>query len=143
MDRLFRTAAAILRNKEDAEDIVQDVFVKWHEKQPEFSSAAHETAWFLRVTINLCRSRLRSPWRRRSVPLLHTYPARNDGEREVMESVLALPVKFRTVIYLFYFEGYATAEIAEITGQKESTVRQQLTRARRMLKVELMEGALT
>ena len=138
-DRLFRTALAIMRNKEDAEDIVQDVFVRWHEKKPPFASDAHETAWLMRVAVNLCRSRLRSPWRRR-MPLLESYPARDESEGQVVMEILSLPVKYRTVLHLHYFEGYSTAEAAEITGQKESTLRQQLTRARRMLKDVLMEG---
>jgi len=139
-DRLFRTAVAVLRSKEDAEDIVQDVFVKWHEKKPHFYSEEHETAWLLRVAVNLCRSRLRSPWRRWRVPLLETEPARDESEGQVVTEVLSLPVKYRTAIHLHYFEGYSTAEIADITGQREPTVRQQLTRARRMLKDLLTEG---
>jgi RNA polymerase sigma-70 factor (ECF subfamily) len=137
---LYRAAAAIMRNKEDAEDIVQETFLKLYEKNPPFASPAHERAWLLRVAINLCRSRLRSPWRRWRVPLLASFPAKNEDERELMQAIFALPAKYRTVIHLFYYEGYATAEIAEITAQKESTVRQQLTRARRLLKVELQEG---
>lgn len=137
---LYRTAAAIMRNKEDAEDIVQDVFIKLHEKNPLFASHTHEKAWLLRVAVNLCRSRLRSPWRRQHVPLLESFPAKNEDERELMQAVFALPAKYRTVIHLHYYEGYTTTEIAEITVQKESTIRQQLTRARRLLKADLLEG---
>ena len=138
-DKLFRTALAIMGSKSDAEDIVQDVFVKLFEKQPNFESSEHETAWLIRVTVNLCKSRLRSHWHKKTVPLLETYPAQTNEQQEILETVLALPSKYRTVIHLFYFEGYTTKEIAEITKQKESTVREQLTRARRLLK-NFLEG---
>ena len=138
-DKLFRTAIAVMGGKADAEDVVQDVFIKLLEKQPDFESPEHETAWLIRVTVNLCKSRLRAHWWKKTVPLLDIYPAKTDEQQSIMETVLSLPSKYRAVIHLFYYEGYSTKEIAEITGQKESTVREQLTRARRMLK-KFMEG---
>jgi RNA polymerase sigma-70 factor (ECF subfamily) len=136
---LFRTAAAILGSRAEAEDAVQDVFVKLLEKQPSFTSAEHETAWLIRVTVNHCKSRLRSHWWKKTVPLLDSYPAQTIDQQNIMETVLSLPVKYRTVIHLYYYEGYTTKEIAEITGQKDSTVREQLTRARRILRSYLEE----
>jgi RNA polymerase sigma-70 factor (ECF subfamily) len=133
-DKLLRTAIAIMGCNAEAEDIVQDVFVKLIEKQPHFESAEHETAWLIRVAVNLCKSRLRSHWWQKTVPLLDIYPAKNDEQQEIIETIFALPSKYRTVIHLYYYEGYSTKEIAEITEQKESTVRQHLTRARHMLK---------
>ena len=138
-NKLFRTALAIMGNKADAEDIVHDAFIKLFERQQDFASAEHEAAWLIKVTVNLCKNRLRSHWWKRTVPLLDTYPAQNDSQHDIMQSILALPSKYRMAIHLFYYEGYSTKEIAEITTQKESTVRQQLTRARRMLK-DLLEG---
>jgi RNA polymerase sigma-70 factor (ECF subfamily) len=138
-DRMYRDALAIMGCKADAEDILQDVFIKLIEKQPCFESQEHETAWLIKVTVNLCKSRLRSHWWKKTVPLLDTYPAQTDEQQNIMQSVLALPSKYRIVIHLFYYEGYPTKEIAEMTGQKESTVREQLTRARRLLK-DFLEG---
>ena len=138
-DKLFRTAAAIMGGKANAEDVVQDVFVKLIEKQPDLESPEHETAWLIRVTVNLCKSRLRSHWWKKTVPLLDTLPAKTDEQQEIMEMVLSLPAKYRIVTHLFYYEGYKTKEIAKITKQKESTVREQLTRARRILK-KYLEG---
>jgi RNA polymerase sigma-70 factor (ECF subfamily) len=135
--KILRTAAAIVGNKADAEDAVQNVFIKLFEKRPRFESAEHEKAWLLRATINHCKNHLRSHWWRKTVPLLDTYPAKGGEQRGVIQSVLALPAKYRTVIHLHYYEGYKTKEIAELTGQKESAVRQLLSRARRMLKVSL------
>jgi len=138
-NKLYRTALAIIGCKADAEDIVQDVFIKLFEKQQNFESTAHEAAWLIRVTVNLCKNRLRSHWWKRTVPLLDTYPAQNNEQQDIMQTILTLPSKYRGIIHLFYYEGYSTKEIAEITEQKESTVRQQLTRARRMLK-DFLEG---
>ena len=138
-NKLFRTALAIMGSKADAEDVVQDAFIKLFEKQYNFESAEHEAAWLIRVTVNLCKNRLRSHWWKRTVPLLDTYPAQNDDQLEMMQIVLSLPSKYRGVIHLFYYEGYSTKEIAEITEQKESTVRAQLTRARQLLK-NILEG---
>ena len=140
-NKLFRTALAILGSKTDAEDIVQDAFIKLFEKKQSFESPEHEAAWLIRVTVNLCKNRLRSHWWKRTVPLLDTYPAQNDSQLEIMQTILALPAKYRGVIHLFYYEGYSTKEIAEITAQSEAAVRQQLTRARRMLK-NFLEGEL-
>ena len=133
-NRILRTAIAITGSKDDAEDIVQEVFLKLYEKRPAFESQEHETAWLVRVTVNICKSRLRSPWRKKTVPLLETWPAKTDAQQGLIETVQRLPAKYRAVIHLFYYEGYKTKEIAGITGQKESTVREQLTRARRLLK---------
>ena len=138
-DKLLRTAIAIMGCNAEAEDIVQDVFVKLVEKSPHFESAEHETAWLIRVTVNLCKSHLRLHWRQNTIPLLDTHPAKDNEQHEIIETIFALPSKYRTVIHLFYYEGYSTKEIAEITEQKESTVRQHLTRARRMLK-DFLEG---
>jgi len=136
-NRIFRAALAIMGNKADAEDIIQDVFVKLIDKKPRFESSEHETAWLVRVTVNQCKSHFRSYWQKNTVPLLDTYPARSEEQHDLIYAVTALAPKYRTVIHLFYYEGYATKEIAEITKQKESTVREQLTRARRLLKITL------
>lgn len=130
---LYRAALAILGDAHEAEDAVQDAFLRCLEKGPEFESPAHEKAWLLRVTVNGCKSRLRSPWRRRTAPLLDTYPASGPEEQSLMEAIGALPARDRAVLHLYYYEGYQTAEIAEMTGWREGTVRSRLTRARAKL----------
>ena len=132
-DTLYRAALAILGDAQEAEDAVQDAFLRCLEKGPEFESPAHEKAWLLRVTVNGCKSRLRSPWRRRTAPLLDTYPAAGPEEQSLMEAIGALPARDRAVLHLYYYEGYQTAEIAEMTGWREGTVRSRLTRARAKL----------
>lgn len=131
---LYRAALAILADAGEAEDAVQDTFLKYIEKAPAFDGPDHEKAWLIRVTVNGCKSRLRSPWRRRSAPLLDTYPAADGAERETMEELLALPQKDRAAVHLFYYEGYQTGEIARMTGEPEGTVRSRLSRARGKLK---------
>ena len=138
-NKLYRTALAIVGNNAEAEDIIQEVFVRLFQKQPEFESSSHEVAWLIRVTVNLCKNALRSHWWKKTVPLLDTHPVQEDEQHDIMQAVFALPPKYRAVIHLYYFEGYQTKEIAELTGQKESTVRQHLTRARRKLK-DFLEG---
>ena len=138
-NRLYRTALAIMGNISDAEDIVQEVFLRAYEKAPEFESEEHEKAWLIRVTVNFCKSRLRSPWRKRTESLLNSYPATEPEQHKLLEYILALPPKYRTVIHLFYYEGYSVKDIAELTEQKETTVRSLLTRARQKLKTVLKE----
>ena len=138
-DTLYRTALAILGDPQEAEDAVQDAFLRCWEKAPEFESGEHAKAWLLRVTVNGCKSRLRAPWRRRTAPLLDTYPAAEPEEREVLEAVQALPPRDRAVVHLYYCEGYQTAEIAAMTGQREGTVRSRLSRARAKLR-DLLKG---
>jgi len=138
-NRLYRTAFAITGNMSDAEDIVQEVFLRTYEKAPEFESEEHEKAWLIRVTVNLCNSQLRSPWYKRRWPLLESYPATEPEQHELLEQIMTLPSKYRTVIHLFYYEGYSIKDISGVTGQKESTVRCHLTRARQKLKSILKE----
>ncbi|SHI87097.1 RNA polymerase sigma factor [Thermoclostridium caenicola] len=138
-NRLYRTALAITGNVSDAEDVVQEAFLRAYEKAPEFESEEHEKAWLIRVTVNLCNSCLRSPWRKRTEPLLDSYPAMDLKQHELLERILALPPKYRTVIHLFYYEGYSIKDISGLTGQKEATIRSHLTRARQKLKSVLKE----
>ena len=137
-NRLYRAALTILRDREEAEDAVQDTFLKYLEKQPSFENEAHRQAWLMRVLVNGCKTRLRSPWRTRNVELLETLPADCPEERQEIEELMALPVRDRIAIHLFYYEGYHTDEIAHMTGEREGTVRSRLSRARKKLRI-LME----
>jgi len=136
---LYRAALAILSNPAEAEDAVQDTFLRWLEKRPHFNDEEHEKAWMLRVTINGCKSQLRQRKRRPTVELLDIYPAQTEGEKLAFEAVRTLPEKERAVIHLFYYEGYSTEEIAGLMGQRPGTVRSHLSRARSRLR-ELLKG---
>ena len=139
-DRVLRTAIAIMGNMADAEDVFQDAFLQLFVKQPQLSSPEHEAAWLVRVTANLCKSRLRSYRRRPVQPLLETHPAQTGEQHDLAEIIAALPPKYKLAIHLFYYEGYSIQEIAEMTGQKYSTVGNHLSRARVMLKKFLEDG---
>lgn len=136
-NKIFRTAVAILKNVPEAEDITQETFIRLYEHTEPFENSEHEKAWLLRVTINLCKNKLRSCWWKRHVPLLESLPAPTPEEHDLLALIMTLPAKYRTVLHLFYYEGYSTKEIAAITGQKDATVRSLLSRARTKLKLQL------
>ena len=136
---LYRAPLAILGDPQEAEDVVQEAFLRLWEKDPAFESPAHQRSWLLKVTVNGCKSRLRAPWRRRTAPLLESYPAADPEEQAVLEVIQSLPPKDRAALHLYYYEGYQTAEIAAMTGWREGTVRSRLARARDKLR-ELLKG---
>ena len=136
-NRLYRAALAILGSAAEAEDAVQDAFLKYLEKQPRLARPEDAPKWLMRVTVNLCKDRLRSAWRRSSVPLMEELPAPGPEERQELEELLALPAEDRALIHLYYYEGYSTAEIATMLGRREGTVRSRLSRARAKLRVLL------
>lgn len=136
--RVYRLAFAQLRSKADAEDVFQEVFLRYIEKLPEFESPEHEKAWFLRVTLNCCRSLWRSAWHKRSAPLDENLPFETRDQWGLHQELLRLPKKYRAVLHLFYWEDMSTAEIAKVTGSTPAAVRKQLERARGMMK-ELIE----
>lgn len=141
-DMVYRLALAQTRNPADAEDVFQDVFLRYAEKAPDFSSEEHRKAWLLRVTVNRCRSHFRTAWFRRSMPLeAAASAAAPSPENSLLADVLArLPAKYRTVVHLHYYENLSTEEVASVTGQRASTVRSQLTRARALLRDMLKGG---
>ena len=136
---VYRLAYAMARSRSDADDIFQEVFLRFHRSAPAFATPEHEKAWLLHVTANCARSLLASPWRRRTVPLEDVYPYTDPAASAVDDALAQLPGKYRAVIHLFYYEGYQTEEIARILGRSPSTVRAQLTRARQKLRELLKE----
>jgi len=141
-NRLYRAALAILGDPGEAEDAVQDTFMKYLEKRPQLNGPEHQRAWLMRVAVNGCKTRLRAPWRKRHVPLTDALPAAGPEERQEVEELMALPPKDRLVIHLFYYEGYATGEIARMTGEAEGTIRSRLSRARGKLRALLEKEEL-
>lgn len=137
---LYRAALSLTGSRDDALDMVQETFIRWLTKRPEFASDEHEKAWLLRVVINLSKNLLDSSAYKTKAELLDIYPAKTEEEQGLIEEVMRLPERYRSVIYLYYYEGYSTAETAAILGEKESTVRSWMSRARRMLKTQLEES---
>ena len=133
-NHMYRAALALLGNREEAQDAVQDALVIFLEKRPDFADEAHERAWLLRVTVNRCKSRLRSPWRKRWVDLSALAEIADVETQEELTELSQLPPKDRAAIHLHYYEGYSTEEIARMTGVAPGTVRSRLSRARAKLK---------
>lgn len=136
---LFRAALAILGDTQEAEDAVQDTFLRYLEKRPDLRDGEHEKAWLLKVTANGCKSVLRFRRRHPAVELLDVYPAPDGESREVAEAVLSLPANQRSAVHLFYYEGYSSEEIGAILGQRPGTVRSHLSRAREALRQYLTD----
>jgi len=132
----FRIAYGYTGSFEDSEDISQDVFLKLYSSNKTFKDEEHKKAWLIRVTINASKSLLRTSWRKRrddSPP--EDSPYYSDVEsRELFDCVMRLPVKYRTVVYLHYYEDCPVDEVAKLTGASKSAVTTQLSRAREQLK---------
>lgn len=156
-DMLFKIAYARMGNRADAEDIVQETFYQYFKASRKFEDEEYEKAWLIRVTLNGCHKVWRSSfYRRRSeVPDPQQFFEKEDQEtgegdpeeafldkekaRAVLEAVWKLPVTYRDVIHLFYYEELSVKEIAMILERKVSTVTSQLTRGREILKKNLKE----
>ena len=139
-DSVYRLALAYSKNRADAEDITSDVFYRRFTCKTEFADEKHETAWLMRVTVNCAKDLLRSFRRRFTVPLEEADAVcETPEEHDVYCAVTALPLKYRTVVHLYYFEGYSVREIGGILGRSETAVQTQLARARTMLKKALGE----
>ncbi len=141
-DMVYKLAYSLVKTRFDADDIYQEVFMRYIRKDPKFHSPEHERAWFLRVTINCCKNQWKSPWAQRMVELDEdSSPAAAEPceGQSLIETVKELPEKYRAVIHLFYYEGLSVEEIGRVTRSKASTVRTRLTRARRLLKERLEE----
>ncbi|HIY52365.1 MAG TPA: RNA polymerase sigma factor [Candidatus Agathobaculum merdavium] len=139
-DTVRRICMIHLKNHADTEDIFQNVFLKYVLSTAVFESEEHEKAWFIRVTINACRDLLKSFFRSRTVSLdtLLDQPADlTENDRTVLDAVLALPPKFRDVVYLHYYEGYTAPQIGEILHKNVNTIYTLLNRAKQALKETL------
>lgn len=138
---IYRLAYARTGSRADAEDVMQEVFLRLVRHRPVFDSEAHARAWLLKVASNCAADLFRLPWRKREEPLEEDVSAPEEpGEGSVTEAVLSLPARYRIPIHLYYYEGYSVAEIADITGKREGTIKSHLSRARALLRDKLKEG---
>ena len=136
--RLYRFCLLQMKNPADAEDVLQDVFVKRLYQAPKFKSPEHERSWLYQVALNLCRDEWRRS-RRSELPLaaaagLLLPPA----ELSLLDQVSNLPEKQRTVLHLHYYQGYGLQEIARLLGVTVPTVKMRLKRGREALRRELL-----
>ena len=142
-DMVYRLALARTASVPDAEDVFQEVFLRFFRHEDELDTDEHRKAWLIRCTVNRCKSLLASPWRRRTVPLETAAEVGvEDDYREVYSAVLSLPAKYRAAIHLHYFEGLSVAEMAQALDVPEGTVKSQLSRGRALLRDMLKEVAL-
>jgi len=137
-DMVFRIALGYVRNIHDADDITQNVFAKLFIKGKTFDSAEAEKAWLIRVAINEAKNLLKSAWRSKSAELDESLAAPSYSDLQLYDYVKKLKPKYRTVIYLHYYEDYKAKEIAGLLKISQNTVLTQLKRAREQLK-EIIE----
>lgn len=136
---VYRLAYSQIKNPADADDIFQEVFLRYIRSGDSFESEEHRKAWLIRVTINCCKKLWSSAWHRRTTSLQEQEEQifEMPEEHEICSAMKNLPQKYRAVLHLFYFEDLSISQISDILKLKPSTVRTQLTRARRMLESEL------
>ena len=135
-DMVYRLAVARVKNKYDADDILQEVFLRFIKAKDKVGNEEHLKALLIRITINCSKSMLTSSWFKRTEPLSESFSV-SDEYSDTLDSVMRLPQKYRTVIHLHYYMGYSVDEIADILKSKPSTVKSQLHRARQKLKLDL------
>jgi RNA polymerase sigma factor (sigma-70 family) len=140
-DSIFRIAFHYTKSPEDADDIVQNVLLKYYKSKRQFESSKEIQYWLIRVTINESKQFLRSPWKK--VTSLEEYAERlsleQPGQSDLFCAVMELKKPYRIVIYLYYYEGYSVKEIAKILHKNPSTIQTHLMRAREKLKIKLKE----
>ena len=142
-DMVLRIAYTYLINRADAEDIVQDVFLRIIDKKPSFNDESHEKSWLIRATINMCKNKVNMFWNKNkcSIDDVQEFAVSDkyNTDTSVFQAVMALGEKYRVVVYMYYYEGYSTPEIADVIGKNETTIRSLLHRARNKLKDMLKE----
>jgi len=139
---VYRVCFAYMKNTSDTEDAVQDTFFRLIKTGTAFESEEHEKAWLIRTASNICKNALHNWWRKRENP--EDYENLRDNGNvtgfeigEVFGAVTELPEKYKTVVYLYYYEGYDGVEISKILGKPQSTIRNYLHEARSLLQKKL------
>lgn len=137
---VYKLALNQTKSKESADDVVQEVFLRYIQKEIEFESEEHIKAWLLRVTINCSKNVFADSWFKKTEGFSQDIPFEHEEKSDVYYATLELPQKYRSVIHLFYYEDMSVAEISKCLGQNENTVKSLLRRARLMLKEKLEGG---
>ena len=139
VDTVYRICFSFMKNTADTEDMVQETFLRLLSAGKKFQSVEHEKAWLIVTASNLCKDALKKWWRMNEniedhAEELQAPPFRIDG---TLEAILELPEDYKTVVYMYYYEGYSTREISSAMGCPPATVRSRLARARQQLKSKL------
>lgn len=135
---MMRICCSYLQDLDQAEDAVQDAFVKIYKHWPGFKTPQEERSWVIRVTVNVCRDMLRCAWKRRvtlmdQLPDMPAPPLQLDEKGKLFEAILSLSPKYREVILLHYYQQFRVGEIAKMLHAPQSTVSVRLSRARKQL----------
>lgn len=139
-DDVYRLALSYTKSIQEAEDVCQTVFLKLMEQKK--IEPGKERAWLMQVTANRCKNLLRSSWWKQTAPMEEGLPAPEPRYTDTWEMVMALPPKYRVMVYLRYYEELTTKEMAELLHISQSAVTTRLSRARKMLKDQLQEVTL-
>lgn len=135
---VYSVALTHTKNKYDADDVFQEVFLAYFKKLPSFCDEEHTKAWFIRTTLNHCKKTYNSSLWRRSVSIddlsEDQFIFAEKRENDIFHALRNISPKLRTVIYLYYFEDMPVRDIARLLRQREGTVRMQLTRGRDKLR---------
>lgn len=142
-DSVYRVAYSYTYIKADAEDVLQNVFLKLFQSRQNFNSEEHLKQWLIRVAVNECHNLHRSFWKRNVIHMEEIEKSARDflaeDEIDLHNALLQLPSEYRVIIHMYYYEGYKTKEISKILNVKEATVRTRLARGRDRLRELLKE----
>lgn len=138
---LYKICIVMLCNEQDAQDAIQETFCRYLEKKPDFTDSEHEKAWLIQVITNICRDMLRFRSRHPKVSIdeiTDSYASSDD--KDILTELLDLPIRHRTVIYLYYVEGYQVREVASLLKISEHAVKKRLQRGREQLRLSWKEA---
>lgn len=135
-DTVYKVALNLVKNEADAQDIFQEVFIRFVKREGTYDSMEHAKAWFIRVTINCCNSFFTKNQRQSTAELLVDISYEDKSQHEITYLVQALDEKYRVVIHLYYYEQYAIKEIAALLEENENTIKTRLARAKKELKIK-------
>lgn len=138
---VYRLAVARTGKTEEAQDVYQEVFLRLAKKMPDFESEEHKKAWLIRVAINCSKTLLNSSFVRHRAELDENLSFETPERHDLYYAVLKLPIKYRTVVHLYYYENYSIKEISKILKTNENTVKTRLSRARKQLE-EAVKGGI-
>ena len=132
---LYRLCMVMLKNREDAQDAVQESFLRYITKAPDFNDCEHEKAWLIRVSTNICKDMLRF---RKHESFISLDEIKNlsssEDNAQILGLLVSLDEKYRIIIHLHYVEGYSADEISSMLGITSAAVRKRLQRGRDMLR---------
>lgn len=138
IDTLYKISYTYFRgNLSLVEDVIQDIFLKVIDKNIRFDNVEHEKAWFIVALKNRCKNILKSKWNQEVE--LDFDVSKDEQEDSIIEKVMNLPEKYKLPIYLFYYENYSCVEISKMLDIPENTIYSNISRGRKILKLELEE----